>query len=140
MSLYKGNEFIAGTPDLTEYAKTSDVTSSINSVNNTLSSKANTNLSNVSLETIANLIAPKTSTSYEVGTTFTAPKYGWYHFTYNGSNITGTITLNGINVAVTKWENNLNTANCYFSWLLRPNDKIVVSSANMGVGRFFPLG
>jgi hypothetical protein len=48
MSLYKGNQFIAGTPDLSEYAKTSEVTSSINNINNTISNKANTNLGNVS--------------------------------------------------------------------------------------------
>lgn len=48
MSIYKGTEFIAGTPDLSEYAKSSDVNSSISSINNTLSSKANTDLSNVS--------------------------------------------------------------------------------------------
>lgn len=48
MSIYKGSQFIAGTPDLSEYAKTSEVTNSINNINNTLSGKANTNLSNVS--------------------------------------------------------------------------------------------
>lgn len=45
MSIYKGSQFIAGTPDLSEYAKTSEVTSSIN---NMISNKANTNLGNVS--------------------------------------------------------------------------------------------
>lgn len=48
MSLYKGTEFIAGTPNLSDYAKSSEVNSSISSINNTLSSKANTDLSNVS--------------------------------------------------------------------------------------------
>lgn len=32
MSIYKGTEFIAGTPDLSDYAKSSDVTSAINSL------------------------------------------------------------------------------------------------------------
>ena len=36
MSLYKGTEFIAGTPDLSEYAKSSDVTSAINSLDSSV--------------------------------------------------------------------------------------------------------
>jgi hypothetical protein len=36
MSIYKGTEFIAGTPDLSEYAKSSDVTSAINTLDSTV--------------------------------------------------------------------------------------------------------
>jgi hypothetical protein len=36
MSIYKGTEFIAGTPDLSDYAKSSDVTSAINTLDSTV--------------------------------------------------------------------------------------------------------
>lgn len=36
MSIYKGSQFIAGTPDLSEYAKSSDITSAINTLDSTV--------------------------------------------------------------------------------------------------------
>jgi hypothetical protein len=93
MSIYKGSQFIAGTPDLSEYAKSSDVTS-----------KANTNLSNVSSvsssfkEQSVSWGLPDYSAGISISTnSYTAPSAGFIVLdgaTTSGNGGGGTIKIN----------------------------------------------